>query len=219
MEIGKTMNKETHKKSRFTSEEHQLISEAIAHAEKVASVEIVPAVVTESDLYREAQYRVAIFSSLSIGILFYLFAPYHIHPIWYFLIQIPGLFMGFYLSRIQFVKKLFMSKHEIEEEVSQRAYQLFFEHGLHLTRQRNGLLIFISLLEQKIKIVSDQDLKQKISQDIWNELIDHFADHMQNETLAQAIAKVIHDASAVLERHRPKTAASKNEIANHIIEE
>jgi putative membrane protein len=194
------------------------IREMITEAEKKSNSEMVPMITVRSDTYPAAHFRCAIVISFLFSIGLY-FSPFSIiNPIYFLWIQLPGLVLGYYLANIPMITRLFITKQEIEYEVTQRAIEAFFEHNLHTTEKHNGVLIFISLLERKIKIITDVGVKQKVNQKVWDEIIYDFTEKVKKESFVEALKETILATSNVLENYFPRdNSAKKNELKNDII--
>lgn len=202
----------------ITNRDKEEIKGLIDEAETKSTSELVPMIVKSSDVYPAAHFRAAIIVSFLFSLMLYM-SPFHIiNPIWFLWVQVPGLLLGYALGNIPFFTRLFITKKEIEYEVTQRAIEAFFEHGLHTTDNHNGVLIFISLMERKIKIITDVNVKKKIEQKIWDDIIHDFTDRVHEGQFIEALKQSISAASAVLERHFPATESSrKNELKNELI--
>ena len=59
----------------------------------------------------------------------------------------------------------------MSREVKEKACELFFTKGLTNTESRVGIILLISLMERKIELVVDQKIKEKISQEILDQMI------------------------------------------------
>lgn len=201
------------------SEKDQIhIREMIAQAEKKSHSELVPMIVSSSDVYPAAHFRMAIIVSFLFSLALYFSPLAIINPIYFLWIQIPGLLIGYYMGRLTFVQRLLVTKNEMEFETRQRAYEAFFEHNLHVTDHHNGVLIFISLMERKIRIVTDVGVRKKIDQKIWDELIVQFTEKVHQGDLASALKQTIEAAANVLEYYFPHTGTERaNELKNDLI--
>jgi putative membrane protein len=201
----------------ISKQEQNQIRDLIAKAERKSHTEIVPMIVSSSDTYPAANFRCAIIVSFLFSLGLY-FSPLSIvNPIYYLWIQLPGLLLGYYLGQIPVFTRLLITKSEIEFETRQRAYEAFFEHGIHLTKRNNGVLIFISLLERRIRIVTDKAVKDKIEQKIWEEIISQFAHKVQKESLAEALKQTIEATANVLEYYFPGLGDRPSELKNDLI--
>lgn len=179
---------------------------------------MVPMIVSRSDNYPAAHFRAAIIVSFLFSLGLY-FSPLSIiNPIYFLWIQLPGLLLGYYLANIPMITRLLITKQEIEYEVTQRAIEAFFEHNLHTTEQHNGVLIFISVLEKKIKIITDVGVKKKVDQKIWDEIIFEFTERAHRGEFVEALKNTITATSDILENYFPSSGKSKrNELKNDII--
>ena len=202
----------------ISKSDRELIKNLIGEAEKKTSSELVPMIIHHSDVYPAAHFRAAIIVSFLFSLGLY-FSPLSIiNPIYFLWIQIPGLFAGYWLGHIPFIKRNLITESEIEHEVTQRAYQAFFHHHLHLTRDRNGVLIFVSMIEQKIKIITDIAVAKKVEQKVWDEILVQFGDKMKNKEFISGLSRAIDSVGSVLENAFPSNGEKPaNELNNALI--
>jgi len=194
-----------------------LIKNLITQAEKRTQSEIVPMITHHSDVYPAAHFRAAIICSFLFSLALY-FSPLNlINPIYFLWIQIPGLYVGYFLGHFSFFKKLLITKDEINLEVNQKAYEAFFHHNLHLTENHTGVLILISLMEKKIKILTDVGISKKVDQKIWDEIIFQFTNKINQGHFVEGLAQSIESVAAVLETYFPSTGEKNNELSNDLI--
>ncbi len=202
----------------INNKDKELIKNLISEAESKTQSELVPMIVHHSDIYPAAHFRAAIIVSFLFSLTLY-FSPLSIiNPIYFLWIQLPGLYVGYLLGHIPFIKSLLITKEEIEKEVTEHAYQSFFHHNLHLTQNHNGVLIFISVMEKKIKIIADVGIAKKIDQKIWDEIIFQFAQKIKVGHFIEGLTDSIKAVSSVLETYAPADGSTKtNEIQNNLI--
>ena len=80
------------------------------------------------------------------------------------------------------------------------------------------MLIFISILERKIKIITDVGVRQKVEQKIWDEIICDFTKNVNDNGFVEALKNTINSTSDILECYFPVTGKSKkNELRDDII--
>jgi putative membrane protein len=194
------------------------IKELITQAEQKTSSELVPMIVGRSDRYPAAHFRAAIIVSFIFSIILY-YSPFSIiNPIYYLWVQLPGLVLGYYLGNIPKISRLLITKQEIEYEVTQRAIEAFFNHRLHVTEHHNGVLIFISLMERRIKIITDVGVQEKVDQKVWDEIIYAFTTEVGKGEFIGALKNTINATSNVLENYFPiRNTQKKNELGNDLI--
>jgi len=87
------------------------------------------------------------------------------------------------------------------------AIEQFFARGLTLTRDRTGVLIFVSLAERYARIVADEGIAAKVSNREWQVAVDALTAHMRDGRIAQGFLAAIERCGAVLAAHAPPTGA------------
>lgn len=197
--------------------DEKIIEDSVRIAEKTTSGEIVPMLVKASDLYPAAHFRSAIAFSIIFGLLAY-YSPLNFDdPIILLWIQVPGLIFGYLLSYIPTVKRFFITSREIEEEVDQRAIQAFFENNLHFTRDRSGILIFVSLLEHKAKIIADSGVDKQVKDGIWDDILLKLTEKIRKGDLTEGFVQAISSCGDILSTHFPIKRDDTNELSNKLI--
>lgn len=194
------------------------IESEIKLIEQKTECEIVPMIVFSSHHYHWVSYLLGTILAISSSLIIYLSPFNFLNPSYYLIIQLLSFAVGFILARIPKIKRIFISRNEINHEVSLRANTAFLENNLHLTENHNGVLIFISLFEGKIKIICDKNVKDKIDNKIWNEIIDDFINSCKKSDVISALSETIKRTGTVLENHFPRTSQKTiNELGDKLI--
>lgn len=202
----------------ISNKDREIIKSFIKEAESKTRSEIVPMVVHHSDIYPAAHFRAAIIVSFLFSLALY-FSPLSIiNPIYFLWIQIPGLFLGYFLGQFPFITRLLITKAEIEQEVTQKGHEAFFNYNLHLTEHHNGVLILISMMERKIKIIADNGIASKVDQKIWDEIVIQFVEKIQTGEFVDGLKQCIEATANVLHTYFPAEQEKKsNELKNDLI--
>jgi putative membrane protein len=95
------------------------------------------------------------------------------------------------------------------------AIEQFFARGLTATRDRTGVLIFVSLAERYARIIADEGIAAKVSNREWQEAIDALTAHMRDGRIAQGFIAAIERCGTVLAAHAPPTGAG-DELSDRI---
>jgi putative membrane protein len=95
------------------------------------------------------------------------------------------------------------------------AVEQFFARGLSRTRDRTGVLIFVSLAERYARIVADEGISAKVGNRDWQAAVDALTAHMRYGRIAQGFIAAIEQCGAVLAAHAPPTGAG-NELPDRI---
>lgn len=201
---------------RISVEDKRLIEEAIAKAELNTSGEIVPVILKQSDFYPAAHFRLAILASILASLLVYYFVDFS-DPIVLIWSQLPGLFGGYLLGFIPFLKRLFVTKSEMIEEVHQRAVEIFHHHGVSATKDRTGIVIFVSLFEHQVEVLGDIGISERLEKEFWNDLVNEFLTKIKADELTSGLVAAIQTCGSALAKHFPIVPGDQNELSNKLI--
>ena len=200
----------------LTQLDQDRISKAVLEAEKHTTGEIVPMIVTQSDDYPGARWRLAIVIALLFGFLAYSFLGDY-DPVWILWAQIPGLYIGYWLGAFGVILRPFLLSSKIDEEVYQRALQAFITRDLHATKDRTGILIMVSLLEHRVEILADTGINAKVSGDTWQKIVSNMIGNIKSGDLAEGFCIAVRECGEVLAKDFPGTHDNPDEISNKVI--
>jgi putative membrane protein len=200
----------------ITDKDKELIKNAIKEVELNTSGEIVPVILKQSDFYPAAHFRLA----LVVGILFAI-ACYYTYdfddPIALIWAQIPGMLLGYTLAYIPFLKRIFTTAKEMQEEVYQRSLEVFYENKISMTRDRTGIMIFISLLEKKVQVLADCGINEKVEKNYWNDLVQTLSVEIGKGNMINGVVNSISTCGKKLEESFPVKHDDTNEITDELI--
>ena len=184
------------------------IQEAVGRAEERTAGEIVPVVVPRSDDYEDAVWRgagAAILLTLLAVLLtlrFYdgwslgwLFAPWGV-ALSVLMAGTVGALLTRYLYPLQ---RLLAGSDRLNETVHRRALQAFVEEEVFDTRDRTGILLFVSLREHRIEVVGDTGINQQVEADDWAEVVTRIRRGIQNDNLTEGLVEAIERCGRLLE--------------------
>ncbi|MEW6429161.1 MAG: hypothetical protein AB1568_14120 [Thermodesulfobacteriota bacterium] len=201
----------------FTPEDRKRIEESIRAVERHTAGEVAVMIVDASDTYPEARLRAA----LVMGGLVALACADRLlaDSLWVFLPLALVLGGIFYLltGRLPFLTRLFASGARMETQVRRAAELAFYDQGLHRTRDRTGVLFFLSLLEHRVWILADAGIYRKIDQNILNGFANEVAAGMRRKRGSDALCRQIEAAGALLAAHFPARADDVNELPDTVI--
>ncbi len=151
----------------FTSEAKKVITGAVKSVESKSSAEIVVTVRQQSDEYRDVALTMGAVTSLVT--LFALF--FHPADMWDDLIPVGALFAfvitTVLVSKITPLKRMLVSRRRMVERSLQCARAHFVEQGVSVTRDRSGILVYVSLLERTACVVVDVGIDQSKLGEAW----------------------------------------------------
>lgn len=97
------------------------------------------------------------------------------------------------------------------------ALQAFLARGLHLTRDRTGVLIFVVEEDHQIEVVADEGIHSKVDPGVWGEAVAALANGLRRRDAAGGFEAAIAQCGAVLAQHFPPRPDDANELPNRII--
>jgi uncharacterized membrane protein len=95
----------------------------------------------------------------------------------------------------------------------------FHRLGMHKTRERNGVLIFVVPRAHKFAVVGDKAIHEKCGDEFWQRIVERMRMHFQNERFSDAVVEAVNEVGDVLARDFPKTPEDTNELPNDVIEQ
>jgi putative membrane protein len=219
--------------SRFnvTKEHIETIREAVKSAEQKTSGEIALAVTGESHDY--AFYELMV--SVVFGALVFLIMLFYYNPIFSLINklfwevdawQIIGLYgfvsfiaiaIAYALTNISAIDRIIIPKKARQLAVYQRALRHFVESGVYATKDHNGILLFISLMEHEVCIIADEGLLKNIAQENLNSLAQELADGIRRKELTESLLRCISSCGKFLETHYPIKKDDVNELPDGLV--
>ena len=185
---------------------------AVAAAESRTSVEVVVCVRRQSGVYRHADY---LFGAI---LLFAVLMPILFAEFTFALEAIPlELLAAFVLgtvvcSMIPVLRRLLTRASYREKAVRSEARAAFYDLGIARTRDRTGLLLFVSLLENRLEVVPDIGIDLKSLGEGWAAEL-HKAVEAQDP---QAFLKQVRALGEPLGKAYPRRDDDINELSDEV---
>jgi len=96
------------------------------------------------------------------------------------------------------------------------ARKFFRKTGMHRTRERNGVLIFISWKSRAFAILGDEGIHRVAGNTFWNETRDRMKAHFSKNELKEGIVDGVRSVGDKLAAHFPPRASDNNELPNTV---
>jgi len=198
-------------KSKFDKAAGDAISKAVADIESKTDAEVVIVVRGRSGSYRQADYLFGAILAF-LGLLFILFSPFNFHTYWV-PIDVVVLFAigAFVCSRTDLLRRVLTTKKFRTQAARQGAAAMFYEAGIANTHAENGMLIYISLLEQQVEVIADRGVLKAMPPLKWNTAIHELKQIAQRCEPGKLISCVT-NLGEVLGEHLPATGENPNEL-------
>ncbi len=216
----------------LSKKDKEIISQAVAKAEKNTSGEIAVVVAKQSCDYAIYELTFAVLVGLVFMVLSLIYFPnidsfikdmfWSNSPILTTSIIGLGTFaiitVFYFLANLPFIDRLIIPKSVKEEKVKEKADLCFLEYGVSNTRDRTGVLIFISKLEKKVMILADTGIAQVYSNDSWQKQVDRIINGIKTKNFTAELSEVIREIGQVLSQNFPIKSDDTNELSDHVRE-
>ncbi len=218
----------------LTDQEKTSLAAKINHVESQMRAEIVTVIARQSDGYRYIPVLWAALLALSVPGLYYAYLalttggwlePEHIvrASVWLYPIQVL-VFLGLgMVFQIPAARMAIIPAKVKKQRASRHAREQFFLQNLHLTKDRTGVLIFVSVAEHYVEIIVDSTIAASVDDKLWEQTVDEFIKHIRRGEIAAGFDNTIEQCRSILWEHFPApeghhAADRQNQLPNHLIE-
>lgn len=97
-----------------------------------------------------------------------------------------------------------------------RAIFIFDAIGMHQTKLRNGVLIYVALKSKKFAIIGDSGINAVIPDNFWNSTRDSLKEHFKIGKITEGIKEAILSTGEILKKEFPYQSDDINEQSDEI---
>ncbi len=144
------------------------VEEAVRSAESGSGAEVVVVVARRSGSYRDIALAAGAAVAWALLVVL-LFVETEFHPVW-IAAEIPlvGAAAAWLVHRAPSVLRLLTAASRRTHQVREAAHAVFHQEAVHGTRKRTGLLVYLSLLEERVELVPDAGLEAVVPGADWH---------------------------------------------------
>jgi putative membrane protein len=214
-------------KRMFSEQDLKRISNAVREAEQKISGEVVPVIVERSGSYTIASYKAAIVSAALAFVFMIILDRYiitdDVHTIYYdpffifIVVAAAGLIGGLLTHYIDPLKRIFISRQYLDMMTRQVAETAFLEEEVFATRQRTGIMIFISFFEHEVVVMADKGINEVVDQKEWDSLVALLIAGIKEGNVVGGLERAIKRCGEILlEKGFVKTDDDVNELGDDL---
>jgi putative membrane protein len=192
------------------------VEAAVTQVESQTAAEVVVAVVPQSADYWQGRVLLAVAWALGSGFAFLSLEPWR-EPALALLLELVVGAAVFALSRKLGLVRFLISGGAVERAVNARAFQLFAERGLHGTRGRTALLVFVSELERRVVLLGDRSLHDEVGHHGWDEYVALLLEHIRAGEARVGLLKVLERLAPRLASAAPRAEDDVNELPDAVL--
>lgn len=205
----------------FNEKQNKAIRAAIKKGEKKTSAEIFAVLAQRSDDYRFVAMCFFTFWILAVSILLTFVLKYNNIevPILYFVsAQMASFICGYLTLRWFPMLAIALTPQNIKHHRAHlNGIKQFLAHGIHNTKGRTGVLIFVSLEERYAEILVDAEIENNIGRDFWLETVGELIEACKAKNISQGYVRAIENTTNKLAVKFPRGRKNLNELDDKLI--
>lgn len=202
---------------RYSPEVLEDIRKSVAAAEAATSGEIVPLITPASSSYFWVHPLLA-FKGLLVAVVFVellvLIQGWPVSALELVSAQALGALLGFALSFVPSVKRWSIGSVRMAERVHEKAMATFLAEGLTETKDRDGVLIYVSLLEHQVEILADRGIHAKVPKEFWKTICDELSLALKAGDDVAGMKRAIAAVGEKLKENFPRQPGDVNELSD-----
>jgi putative membrane protein len=199
----------------ISSTDAERISEAITSAERTTSGEIVAVIAEQSSRYQHIPFMWAALLALIVPWPLIHFTWMNVQLI--FLIQLFVFLALLALAWHPKVRMALVPKSIANANARRRASEQFIAQNLHTTAGRTGVLLFVSVAEQRVEIIADAGIDARVPKGTWQAIVNEFTRAIGEGRAVDGFVRAIEQIGAHLSEHFPPGSIDPNELPDHLI--
>jgi len=201
----------------LTAADKQQLRAAIIAAESKTAGEIVTVINRASDdyLYYPTLWAalLAILSPLLTQIVNVSFAPLGVIELQLVVFALLLLTFRWTPLRIRLVP------HAVKHECcARRAQEQFLAQNMHTTKDRTGILLYVSVAERYVTLLADSGIHNKVPAGTWDKIVAEFTQKIRAKQISEGFIDAVNATGALLASHFPAESNNPNELPDHLIE-
>lgn len=188
------------------------VGDAVRELEERSAAEMVVEIRSRSGSYAHADARFAAALAL-VSLVVLVFMPLTVPPVMVLVDSIAVYFVGIAVARhSSTLRRLFTTRRERTDAVQTHAAAQFHHRGVANTSGETGVLVFVSLLEQRIEVMADRGVLRNVAAHEWNATIDALR---RERTLdVETVLSTIRRLAVILARDLPAGEKDIDELAS-----
>ncbi len=197
----------------FNEDERKKIAQAIASVEESTSGELVVLHTHRSDDYALIRGGFGFFGSLGLIDLIHF-----LHPVWdlsWLLVSAAVLGSLLYLlAGWGPLLRLLVPVRMRADAALERAFRAMVQEGVTETRDRSGVLIFLSESEHRVVILADSGINSRVETEEWARDVETLVQALKAGRATEGVLSVVGRVGELLAASFPPRADDTNELSN-----
>jgi|CXWL01.1.fsa_nt_gi putative membrane protein len=205
----------------FGATERAAIEAAVKAAEEQTGGEIRVVVLATADDYDEVAWEGAALGALGAAGLAELVllagGAWGVATWWVAAPALVGAGVGWLAARLDLVRRALVGTARLTRRVSTRAAELFLSEEVFATRDRSGVLLFLSLFERRVVVLADRGISSRVAAIAWQPIVDAVVEGIHAGRPAAAVVAAVGECGRLLAEHGvERRAEDANELADAV---
>ncbi|MCB0789380.1 MAG: TPM domain-containing protein [Flavobacteriales bacterium] len=104
----------------------------------------------------------------------------------------------------------------IEEDVLDHAAYVFEELGMHRTRDRNGVLVYVAVADRQVAVLGDSGINEQVPEGFWTDVVGLLKLHFAAGRHAEGLVEAVHLIGEKLSSFFPLREDDTDELSNEV---
>ena len=201
----------------LTDSDRRRIAEAVRKAEQRTAGEFVTVIAPRSDTYLVMPLLIAGAIALILPGALWLFDATHSFGTLYVLQLATFIVLALLLQWPPIAVRLVPERIKAAR-ATRRAREQFLLRGLHRTRERAGVLLFVSVAEHRVDLIADEGIHARVAPGTWDAIVATFIGEVRRRRVADGFVAAIDAVAGVLAAHFPRSPGDVNELPDRLVE-
>ncbi len=201
----------------LSTTEKQQIADAIRVAESRTQGELLCVIAPASNDYRFLPLLWSALIALSFPAIVWISQAWWTQAEMY-LAQVAVFFLALLLCQWPPVKMRLVPRSSQRQHAARLAREQFYVQQLHHTRDRTGVLLFVSVAEHYVEILADAGINAKVAPGVWDGIVKNFVAQVGAGRIAPGFLEAVAACATILAEHCPAHKENPNELPNRLIE-
>jgi putative membrane protein len=135
----------------------------------------------------------------------------------FFVVSVVGVLGGLLPNLSDGLKRVFIAQAELDFNTRQRAENAFLEEEVFNTRQRTGIMIFISFFEHEVMVIADKGINKAVEQKQWDKIVADLVTNIKAGRMVDGLEQSIKQCGdLLLEKGFTKSDDDINELRDDL---
>lgn len=114
--------------------------------------------------------------------------------------------------------RIYIESHNPYVNTLERAAEVFYKFEMDETVHRNGVLLYIAIIDHEVALFADEGIYKALGQSYWEQEMKEMLVHFRENHLPDGIANCVQHIGRSLQEHFPyNIAEDKNELPDDIV--